>query len=220
MNSRRRYKRGARQPLSSKLTFGVLVVLLLLLIVLGPFAMFSSFGSILSKPNGVVSVAATLSAYVAPTSATAGATFSLLGAFPLGTISRFELQPLPPSDPILTETFNFFSCWNTPLQNSSACGYAYLLGEWTAQYYRVRLVPEADMQWQINVRACGPNERARGCIAAAWPARFRARFQCPCGPLLMCAALPCVPGARARCVARRTRRGRARKRHAAAGRRL
>ena len=176
MNVRKMYARGARQPFADKLTYGVLFVLALLAILLGPLLLFSS-ASILSQPNPLVGASLVLQVSLAPGTTRVGdarlareATQTLLtstaaslmddpaaansyGAFPLGSISRFNLQSLPPSAPVLTTGFKLYQCLGAPFQNSSSCGYAYLLGDWPVGYQLLRLAHDTDLRWQINPRA-------------------------------------------------------------------
>ena len=177
MNARRKYVRGRRQPKLDKLLFGALMVVLLLVILLGPLWLFSS-ASILSQPNPVVSASAALGVVIVPGGpggAAGDATISG-GAFPLGTISRFELQTLPLDSPLLTQPFALFQCLNSPEQATcggedaataaaaaaeaagitckGVCGYSYLLGELDGHDYQLlRLKADTDLQWQINLPA-------------------------------------------------------------------
>lgn len=160
MNTRKMYKRGVRQPWLDKMTYGVLFVVLLLIILLFPLAIFSSFSFLTRPSNPVVGVSASLRANLAPHAGSVadGATdpsgsASLYGAFPLGTISRFELETLSEHADVLAANFGLSQCLDAPHQNTSMCGYAYLLGDWSVQYQRVRFARETDLQWQINVRA-------------------------------------------------------------------
>ena len=189
MNNRRRYARGRRQPWLDKLLYGALMVVLLLAILLGPLTLFMA-GSILSQPNLAVSASAALGVTI-DVESSAGNSGAFLeapaaevvegGAFPLGTISRFELQRLPLDDPLLTQPFALFQCLNAPQQATcgeeggddrsckGVCGYSYLLGQLQGTDYQLlRLKPDADLQWAINVRALGalrastaPNASAR-----------------------------------------------------------
>ena len=176
MNARRRYARGRRQPKLDKLLFGALMVVLLLVILLGPLWLFSS-ASILSQPNPVVSASAALGVVIVPggPGGAAGEATISGGAFPLGTISRFELQALPLDSPLLTQPFALFQCLNSPEQATcggedaaaaaaaaeavgstckGVCGYSYLLGELDGHDYQLlRLKADTDLQWQINLPA-------------------------------------------------------------------
>ena len=78
------------------------------------------------------------------------------GAYSLGSISHFELSPLPRSDKILSTPFRLYRCLAARQQNDTAaaleaCGYDYLLSDrLNADFQLLRMRADTEWLWNVN----------------------------------------------------------------------
>ena len=86
---------------------------------------------------------------------TLGVSINNGGTFPLGEISRITLDDISSSAPVLKENFYSWSCLaaTSDAEEYKQCGYAYLIGDWSVDYQRLRFTNATDYQWLPNSQA-------------------------------------------------------------------
>ena len=168
MNYRRKFRRGAPRTCGDTCCVGVLSVLGLMVVLLGPLLLFSS-ASPLAGNNGLTGAEAHLRLVTGMREAGGGQAAS--ATFDLGAISSYSLAALPPSAPLLSSHYHYWRCLvvGTPDQvrrahpnpnpnpnpnpdpnpnpnpepdpdpNPNQCGYAYLLGSRSATHQMLQL---------------------------------------------------------------------------------